>query len=87
MASNINIGDSVITNLNIKTSPIHNVNGIVVEIIGNDYLLDMSPNGVEFVNRWKKLGLLYGYDWNKDIPNTCKWFEKKQLIINKNNVK
>lgn len=78
---NINIGDNVITNVKgCKHSPFHNVNGVVVEVTGNDYLIDMSPNGDEFVDFWKNRGNLYGSDDNDNIPKTCKWFEKQQLI-------
>ena len=63
-----------------ENSPFHKVKGVVVEITGNDYLLDMTPNGEDFVKHWKRKGNLYGCDWNKNIPKTCKWFEKQQLI-------
>ena len=78
--SELNIGDDVITNLiGQEHSPFHNVKGVVVEITGNDYLLDMTPNGEDFVSYWKNRGNLYGCDWNESIPKTCKWFEKQQL--------
>ena len=67
----LNIGDNVITNLiGIEHSPFHNVKGVVVEITGNDYLLDMTPNGENFINYWKNRGNLYGCDWNESIPKT-----------------
>jgi hypothetical protein len=79
--SELNIGDNVITNLiGYENSPFHKVKGVVVEITGNDYLLDMTPNGEDFVKHWKDKGNLYGCDWNTNIPKTCKWFEKQQLI-------
>lgn len=77
----LNIGDDVITNIvGYEHSPFHNVKGVVVEITGNDYLIDMAPNGNDFVNYWKNRGNLYGCDWNENIKKTCKWFEKQQLI-------
>lgn len=81
---NLNIGDNVITNIiGYEDSPFHNIKGIIVEITGNDYLLDMTPNGKDFVNYWKNRNNLYGCDWNETIPKTCKWFEKQQLIKDK----
>ena len=80
--NSIEIGDNVITNLNIKTSPFHNIKGKVVEITGNDYLLDLSTNGEDFLNMCKENDYqLYGCDWNKKITKTCKWFEKEQLKL------
>jgi hypothetical protein len=78
--SKIDIGDLVTTKLNgYENSPFHNIKGVVVLNRGEDFLLDLSINGEEFTNYWKGKGNLYGDDHN-DVPDTCKWFEKQQLI-------